>query len=116
MTPTVHHGDDDDCVWKLAKEDAIGEPLETSTTRFAMEDAIALRILANALDGSAQLISKLGAEAKLLLFVPLVRLERVGTSFAPKDDSLHLGGPFISSRTCSQGMPIGPSRSSASSR
>ncbi len=77
----------------LAIENAVREPSQSSATRFAMEHAIRLWILANTLNRRGELFAKLCPETRFLSLIPAIRVQNIGARLAPKDRSLHFDGP-----------------------
>ncbi len=112
----VQASDDDHDVIVEPIEDPVWESNQKGPPGISMDHRIQGGLCGNALKRGLKRCQKLIAEARTPAFVPQKRFVDIGGRCRTNDDGRHSLRLRMLRKTSSHGMPVGPSRSSSSSR
>jgi hypothetical protein len=116
VAPRVHAGHDHDGFAINTVEDPVRKLVQQCAPSFSMEYATSCRIRSDALKCRLNGFEKPFAKPGELTFVPPKGLLDFGSRCRTEEDRHYCLWPRTLRSTSSQGMPMGPSRSSSSSR
>jgi len=116
MSAPVYDRDDDHGVRMNAVVDRVRETTDEHAPKIAIMDGVGQWRFRDVGHRCVDGVAELSAQAGALTVVPGERVEGVRLRLCCEDDLGHDYGVVIFARTCAQGVPAGPSRSSRARR